>query len=196
MRHSVHQIVGRLIAVLVAFAVLAACAAPPPALPTPAPSDPPARDYWPTAAWRTALPAERGLDETRLAGLRAEIERDLPFLDSLLVIKDGDLVYEEYFNGHDATRLHHVASVTKSFMSALVGMANGSGAIPNIDATLGRELRDQFAGFLKRGQGDISLRHLLQMRSGLSFDEGAFYEEVAAGAPDGVLDPLKELEWF
>jgi CubicO group peptidase (beta-lactamase class C family)/sugar lactone lactonase YvrE len=187
---------GGLIPVLVAFAVLAACATPPPALPTPAPSDPPVRNYWPTAAWRMAAPAERGLDEAKLAGLRAEIERDLPFLDSLLIIKDGDLVYEEYFNGYDASRLHHVASVTKSFMSALVGMAHGRGAIPSIDATLGRELRDHFAGFLKRGQGDISLRHLLQMRSGLSFDEGKFYEEVAASAPDGVLDPLKELEWF
>ncbi len=172
------KVLPTLIAVCVLL--LTACTGAQPT-PTAAPaSPPPARDYWPTDGWRSDAPANRGLDETALAGLRSQIEQELPFLDSLLIVKDGYLVYEEYFNGYDADRLHQLASVTKSFTSALVGMAQAEGAIPDLDATLGGELREHFGNALQRDQRNISLRHLLQMRSGLAFDEGAFYEKASA----------------
>lgn len=165
---------------VIVCALLAACSgAQPTPTNTPA-SPPPARDYWPTDGWRSDAPANRGLDEAALAGLRSQIEQELPFLDSLLIVKDGYLVYEEYFNGYDADRLHQLASVTKSFTSALVGMAQAEGIITDLDATLGGELREHFGDLLRRDQRNISLRHLLQMRSGLAFDEGALYEEASA----------------
>jgi len=165
---------------LIVGVLLAACAGAQPT-PTDAPFfPPPTRDYWPTDGWRSDAPANHGLDEAALAGLRAQIEQEMPFLDSLLLVKDGYLVYEEYFNGYDADRLHQVASVTKSFTSALVGMAQAEGAITDLDATLGGELRGHFGGALQRDQRNISLRHLLQMRSGLAFDEGVLYEEASA----------------
>ncbi|MEI2689070.1 MAG: serine hydrolase [Anaerolineae bacterium] len=165
---------------IVGALLLAACSSAAPTQTSAPASPPPARDYWPTDGWRSDAPANRGLDEAALAGLRSQIEQELPFLDSLLIVKDGYLVYEEYFNGYDADRLHQVASVTKSFTSALVGMAQAEGVIPDLDATLGGELREHFGNALQRDQRNISLRHLLQMRSGLAFDEGAFYEEASA----------------
>jgi CubicO group peptidase (beta-lactamase class C family) len=165
---------------LIVCALLAACTGAQPA-PTSAPaSPPPARDYWPTDGWRSDAPANRGLDEAALAGLRSQIEQELPFLDSLLIVRDGYLVYEEYFNGYDAERLHPVHSVTKSFTSALVGMAQAEGIITDLDATLGGELREHFGDLIRPDQRNISLRHLLQMRSGLAFDEGALEEEASA----------------
>jgi CubicO group peptidase (beta-lactamase class C family) len=154
--------------------LLAACGGGQPATPAVPASPAPVRDYWPTDGWRSDSPANRGLDEAALAGLRAQIEQELPFLDSLLLVKDGYLVYEEYFNGYDAARLHQLASVTKSITSALVGMAQAEGRIPDLDITLGGELRESFGGMVQRDQRGISLRHLLQMRSGLAFDESAF----------------------
>lgn len=168
-----------LIALAACLAFLAACGGLP-ATPVVPASPAPVRDYWPTDGWRSDAPANRGLDEAALAGLRAQIEQEMPFLDSLLIVKDGYLVYEEYFNGYDADRLHQVASVTKSFTSALYGMAQAEGAITDLDATLGGELREPFGDALQREQRNISLRHLLQMRSGLAFDEGALYEETSA----------------
>lgn len=168
-----------LIALAACLTLLAACGgqSATPAVPA---SSALARDYWPTDGWRSDAPANRGLDEAALAGLRSRIEQEMPFLDSLLIVKDGYLVYEEYFNGYDADRLHQLASVTKSFTSALVGMAQAEGIITDLDATLGRELREHFGNALQRDQRNISLRHLLQMRSGLAFDEGALYEEASA----------------
>lgn len=169
-----------LVATAVCLSLLAACAGAQPT-PTSAPiSPPPARDYWPTDGWRSDAAANHGLDEAALAGLRSQIEQEMPFLDSLLIVKGGYLVYEEYFNGYDAERRHQLASVTKSFTSALVGMAQAEGAITDLDATLGDELREHFGDLLRRDQRNISLRHLLQMRSGLAFDEGALYEEASA----------------
>lgn len=129
----------RLLATLliVGALLLAACGSATPT-PTDAPaSPPPARDYWPTDGWRSNAPANHGLDETALAGLQSQIEQELPFLDSLLIVKDGYLVYEEYFNGYDVDRLHPVHSVTKSVLSALFGIAQADGSIPNLDAKLG-----------------------------------------------------------
>ena len=114
-----------LIALAACLAFLAACGGLP-ATPVVPASPAPVRDYWPTDGWRSDAPANRGLDEAALAGLRAQIEQEMPFLDSLLIVKDGYLVYEEYFNGYDADRLHQVASVTKSFTSALYGMAQAA----------------------------------------------------------------------
>lgn len=44
-------------------------------------------------------------------------------LHSLLIVKDGILVFEEYFRGNNQNNLHFVASVTKSVTSILVGIA-------------------------------------------------------------------------
>lgn len=132
------------------------------------------------------MPVNRGLDEAALAGLRAKIEQELPFLDSLLIVKDGYLVYEEYFNGYDADRLHPVHSVTKSVMSALFGMAQVDGSIPDLDAKLGDVLPDYFAGGQHDDKKNITLRHLLQMRSGIQFDEAAFNDELAERGVDAA----------
>jgi CubicO group peptidase (beta-lactamase class C family) len=171
---------------LIVCALLAACAGAQPT-PTSAPaSPPPARDYWPTDGWRSDAPANRGLDEAALAGLRSQIEQELPFLDSLLLVKDGYLVYEEYFNGYDAERLHPVHSVTKSVMSALFGIAQADGRIPNLDTKLGDALPDYFADGQHDDKANITLRHLLQMRSGIQFDEGAHNDELAAPGDEGA----------
>ena len=110
----------------------------------------------------------------------------MPYLDSLLIVKDGYLVYEEYFNGYDADRLHPVHSVTKSVMSALFGMAQAEGNIPDLEATLGDVLPDYFTDGQHDDKKNVTLRHLLQMRSGIQFDEAAFNDELAERGADAT----------
>jgi CubicO group peptidase (beta-lactamase class C family) len=68
---------------------------------------------------------------------------------AVLIERDGHLVYEEYFSGQDERRgrplgmvtftremTHDIRSVTKSVVSALVGIAAGSGAIRSLDTPL------------------------------------------------------------
>jgi CubicO group peptidase (beta-lactamase class C family) len=150
----------RPVLLLCAALLLAACADGPPM-----PAQP---DYWPTAGWRSAAPEAHGLDPGALAALDGAAP---PYLDGLLVIRDGYIVYERYANGHDADTLHDIASVTKSWTSALVGIARGQGRLAELDAPLPELLPAYFAGDGHADKRAITLRHLLMMRSGIAFDE-------------------------
>jgi hypothetical protein len=52
-------------------------------------SNTPSPDYWPSERWRTEASAEHGFDGSKLARIEEIIQRDLPFLDGLLIIRDG-----------------------------------------------------------------------------------------------------------
>lgn len=143
-------------------------------------------DYWPTQGWRTAAPADHGLDPAALAALPAYIESELPYLDSLLIIRHGYIVYESYHNDYDADTLHDIASVTKSWTSALVGIAQAQGLLPDLDATLPALLPDYFADGAYANKRDITLRHLLMMRSGVEYDDNML-NTGGYGSPEALL---------
>jgi Tol biopolymer transport system component/CubicO group peptidase (beta-lactamase class C family) len=144
-------------------------------------STPPARADWPTQDWQTASPGEQGLDANKLAALRAKIERDLPFLHSLLIIKNGRLVYEQYFAGYDQARLNELESVTKSFTSALVGIAQASGKLRSPDVTIGSAAPQYFTDGRHADKKNITLRNLLMMRSGIQFDNTTLPTQTQQG---------------
>ena len=65
-----------------------------------------------------------GLDKNLLNNMMQEIVKgSYPNVHSILIIKDGKLVFEEYFYEHDRNKLHELRSATKSFVSALTGIA-------------------------------------------------------------------------
>jgi CubicO group peptidase (beta-lactamase class C family) len=142
--------------------VLTACTSAPPA---PAPPT-----YWPTDGWRSADPASHGIDPTRLAAVDTAAAA-LPYLDGLVIIRNGYVVYEYYGNDHNADTLHDIASVTKSWTSALLGIARAQGKLSNLDTTLPELLPAYFADGAYPDKRSITLRHLLMMRSGIEYDE-------------------------
>jgi CubicO group peptidase (beta-lactamase class C family) len=97
----------------------------------------------------------------------AETGENWARLHSLLISRDGRLVYERYFNGRGPDQLDNVKSVSKSILSALVGIAIARGELNGLDDTLdaffGAELQDP----ADRDKANISLENLLTMQSGL-----------------------------
>jgi CubicO group peptidase (beta-lactamase class C family) len=91
---------------------------------------------------------------------------ELPRLHSLLASRRGELVLERYFNGARATRAANVKSVSKSLISALVGVAIDRGLLPGPETPI----RTYFPELIKdrddRKQR-ITIEDLLTMRSGL-----------------------------
>ena len=143
---------------------------PPPSSPTttplPAPAATPAA-YWPTAGWRTSLPEQQGVDSAQLAKMFEEVKQKDISLDGVLVIRHGYIVTEAYFPPFEAGAKHEIYSVTKSVVSALVGIALRQGNLRDRD----QKALDFFAGRTvaendARKQA-ISLKHLLTMTSGL-----------------------------
>jgi CubicO group peptidase (beta-lactamase class C family) len=87
---------------------------------------------------------------------------------AFIVIKDDAVIYEKYFNGYKRDTMLNCFSVSKSFTSALVGIALDEGLIKDIDDPITAylpELKD-------KGHRDITIRHLLMMSSGMSYSAG------------------------
>lgn len=77
-------------------------------------------DYRPQEleGWEVSIPEEVGLDPDLVASLYLEAA-DLERLYSVLIIKDGYLIAEDYFNEGSLEQKTNTMSVTKSFVSAL-----------------------------------------------------------------------------
>ena len=91
------------------------------------------RDYWPTNGWLNSTPEEQGMDSSRLNGLIDYIEDENIPIKSAIVVKNGYVVLEHYFYSfQNENTTHALYSVTKSFTSALVGIALDQGYIDNV----------------------------------------------------------------
>ena len=89
---------------------------------------------------------------------------------ALLVLQRGQLVYEGYYNGFARESIGTSFSASKSVVSLLVGVAMAEGRIASVDDPVTRYLPQLLRNDPRFGA--ITLRHLLQMRSGIAFDEG------------------------
>ena len=87
--------------------------------------------------------------------------------DGLIVLHNGNLLYENYWNNNSANSKHIAFSVTKSFVSALVGIALDEGLIDNIEDPITKYLPD----FKGTGYEGVRIKDILQMSSGVDFNE-------------------------
>lgn len=121
------------------------------------------------------LPLDRGTGPT--APLPYGPEWELPpqvsawvedrAVTSLLVMQGGEIRYENYFLGTAPEDRRISWSVAKSFLSALTGILLEEGAIESLDDPVTR-----YVPALEGSAYDgVSLRQVLQMSSGVTFDE-------------------------
>jgi len=89
------------------------------------------------------------------------------YIDALLVIKDGKIVGEQYYNGFTQDHPHNVMSVSKSMLSAIAGVALQKGYIDGLDS----KMLDYFPDYIYEGidprKHDITIQNLLNMRMGI-----------------------------
>lgn len=118
------------------------------------------------SAWSTRPPGAYGFDRVRLASaFRAAAS--LPNLTSLVVARHGRVVGEAYWDGMSAERTVNIKSVSKSVLSALVGIALREGHIESLDEPVATYLPEYFDDGTDPRKRRITLRNLLTMRSGL-----------------------------
>ena len=87
--------------------------------------------------------------------------------DGLMILKDGEVLYENYWNKNKENSRHIIWSVSKSFLSALVGIALDEGLTDDINDPIIKYLKD----FEGTGYEGVSIKNLLQMSSGIAFNE-------------------------
>ncbi len=147
---------------------------------------------WPTGDWTVVPPEQMNMDPAQI-----ELAMQYAFggdksTQSVVIIRGGAIVAERYADSEFKNKDSMTASwsMAKSFTSALIGIAISEGRIPNVDTPL-RDLGiGEFAG---DPRGDIPLRAVLQMQSGLWFQED--YNDLSAwtpGAPPTVFQLSSE----
>jgi CubicO group peptidase (beta-lactamase class C family) len=162
-------------------------------------------DYAPLPAydWKVSTPEAQGLDPLLAARLYYNA-RQVETIHSLLVVKDGYLVAEDYFNGGSIGQKDRLQSVTKSFTSALVGLALEKGYLSSLDQKMidfFPELADQITDPRKN---EVTIRQMLEMRAGYPWEESTkeLFEMLYGGFRPSLLvdvplvhDPGTEFEY-
>jgi CubicO group peptidase (beta-lactamase class C family) len=120
-----------------------------------------------------ASPAAYRLNVAPLARLKDAVAKgQYPNTTSVLIVRDGRLVYEEYFGAGNRQLLNDTRSATKSITALAVGIAIGEGAIPSQ-----RALAFSYLGDLRPFQNDsadkeaITIEDMLTMSSALDCND-------------------------
>lgn len=133
--------------------------------------------------WPTATPESVGLDGARLCGIATKLAATNANVHSVVIVRQGKLVFEQYFAGEDqlwgtdrgtyefdATTKHDMRSVSKSVTSLLVGIAIDRELIKAVDEPIVKFFPD-YAAAKTAGWDNVTLRHLLNMSSGMQWDQ-------------------------
>lgn len=118
--------------------------------------------------------AANGLDRV-LLGRAMERAAGLPRLHALIVARHGRVLAERAFRGPGLNVPVNVKSVSKSVISALVGIAVSQGALKGVDQPIAGLLADRLPQNPDPRLRKITLDHLLSMRSGLDRTSGRDY---------------------
>ncbi|WP_438491516.1 serine hydrolase domain-containing protein [Paenibacillus sp. IHBB 3054] len=130
------------------------------------------RNYWPTSEWLQAPdPATLRKDAEKLTALDPIIKSEYSNINGIVVVRNGYMAYESYYNGYGPEDTHHVASVTKSVISALVGIAIDAGYIRNVDQKVLDFFPEYAQGAADKQKQEVSIRHLLTMTAPYSFED-------------------------
>lgn len=112
-----------------------------------------------------------------------------PTRQSLILMRKGYVVYEAYFNGSPATDSNNIASVSKSMLSALVGIAIELGHFQSTDDRIADYLPEYFESVADPRLRELTLQQLLTMTHGLAWEENET-ERLLNRSDDWVADIL------
>jgi CubicO group peptidase (beta-lactamase class C family) len=126
---------------------------------------------WPTEEWQTSTPEEQGMDADKLNEMMEMIDGRGVAIDSVLVIRNGYIVFEQYRNGYEQMSSHHIQSVTKSFTSTLVGIAIKEGFLKDADQRVVDFFPERTIANLDSRKQNMTLEHLLTMSEGMDWHE-------------------------
>jgi len=137
--------------------------------------------------WPVATPNQEEIEGKRLNALFAHLATDpTKDLKGIVILRHGKLVAESYFNGDDSNTLHDIRSATKSITATLMGIAIQQHIVRSVDDSIA----DYLPNLPQDGKQNITIRDLLNMRSGLD----AADDDPATPGNESGLD--KSTDWI
>ncbi|EPG74268.1 beta-lactamase [Leptospira fainei serovar Hurstbridge str. BUT 6] len=144
-------------------------------------------DRTPAEGFPVHFPEEAGMDSKPLVELSQKLRKEKTEVRSLLVLKDGNLIWERYAGGISRNHNHNMYSVTKSMLSLLLGICYSNSCGVNLDESLARA-EGSLPGILPselEGKESVRLKDALRMSSGMGWDSFPKKEDIRTNA-----DPL------
>lgn len=141
--------------------------------------------------WETGKAADEGLKTELFEKFFTALNAQDHKMHSMLIVRNGKLVMEEYFNGYDREKRQDLRSVTKSIISLLVGIAIEQGKITSVDDPVAKYL-SEFSPALNPDPEKklITIAHLLTMSSGMDCND---WDEKSTGQEDKL---YKKKNWL
>ena len=125
--------------------------------------------------WETSPLQTEGVDFERVAELiRNILNRNFENIHSVLLVKNGKLILEEYFYGYDRDKKHQMRSATKSVTSILVGIAKDRKMIQSVDQKIYEYFPEYEEIDWSAPKNKITLKHVLTMTAGLDWNEWTY----------------------
>lgn len=144
--------------------------------------------------WKTNNLKSQNVNTTRIYKLFNQLKSRKNKIHSVLLVKDNQLIIEEYFKGYSVNKQHDMRSVTKSISSILMGIAIDKGFIESIDDPFSKYLKNlQPRKNLDDRKKKIAIRHLLTMSSGLDCND---WDKKSKGREDRIFKKKNWLQHF
>ncbi|HEX3044924.1 MAG TPA: serine hydrolase [Bacillota bacterium] len=125
--------------------------------------------------WQLSTPQAEGMDERILNQIDDYLKQQrYRLVNSILVVKNGKLVFERYYNQFQADRKNNIKSVWKSILAITTGICLAQGLIGSLDDPICKYL-PQFAQNIHPYHRLITMRSLLTMSSGIYWNGGIHY---------------------
>ena len=122
------------------------------------------------APWQTSTPEAQGIDSAKLADVLLAIRDQDIHVHSLLIARNDKVVANAYFYPYDGTTVHDLASVTKSVMTTLIGIAADQGKL-SLDDSMVSFFPDRTIANQSALKTRITVRDLVSMTSGLDCEK-------------------------
>lgn len=126
-------------------------------------------------AWSTESPEDHGMDTAQLQTALDEAQKR-SHIWSVLVIKDEAIVAERYYRGHDVNSSHNIRSVSKSFLSAMTGIAIEEGYLSGTDEKMLEYFPEYTTTGMDSRKRDITIEHLLTMSAGMEHEHNNYFK--------------------
>jgi CubicO group peptidase (beta-lactamase class C family) len=161
---------------------LISCKETPPSSPEPSVT---AQPY----SWKTSSPQDQNLDPDTIATALREMGAK-NYVQSFLLVRNGYLVAEQYSSPLGRYLHASIASVTKSFVSALVGIALREKYIDSLGQKLVDFFPEYFTPATDPRKRDITLEHLLTMRAGFDYIETQDHSAIFNDGTDWMKESI------
>ncbi|PCJ94813.1 MAG: serine hydrolase [Flavobacteriaceae bacterium] len=144
--------------------------------------------------WKTNNLQSQNIDSTLIIKLFNQLQTIENKIHSVLLVKNNQIIIEEYFGENSVNNQHDLRSTTKSITSILMGIAIDKGFIENVNDPISKYLKSLVpTKNLDGRKTEITIKHLLTMSTGLDCND---WDKKSKGQEDKISKKSDWLQYF